>query len=179
MGPVEADAGEASLATVATKDGLAASFDAHGDRLFRLALRLGANREDSRDLVQETFVRAASSAAFPTAPERAAAWLVRTLVNLRTDHWRRTRARPEVSASSGEIERAPDIRGGDPASRIAVRSAIMALPPRRRAVVVLHEIEGCSTSEIASLLGLARATVRWHLMQGRKHLAGRLLGGSS
>jgi RNA polymerase sigma-70 factor (ECF subfamily) len=49
--------------------------------------------------------------------------------------------------------------------------ALMVLPPRRRAVVVLHEIEGASTVEIAGLLGIAAVTVRWHLARGRQQLA--------
>ena len=40
---------------------LAALFDAHQPRLFRLARRLAGSGEDARDLVQETFLRAARS----------------------------------------------------------------------------------------------------------------------
>jgi len=44
------------------------------------------------------------------------------------------------------------------------------LPPRRRAVVVLYELEGLATSAIASLLGVTAVTVRWHLAMGRREL---------
>ena len=45
----------------------------------------------------------------------------------------------------------------------AVRDAVMALPVRQRAVVVLHEIEGRSLREIGEMLGIAAVTARWHL----------------
>ena len=48
-------------------------------------------------------------------------------------------------------------------------------PGRRRAVVVLHELEGAPPARIARLLGLRPATVRWHLSVGRKELARLLL----
>ena len=48
--------------------------------------------------------------------------------------------------------------------------ALDMLPPRRRAVVVMHELEGMSISAIASLLGVTAITVRWHLSIGRRDL---------
>ena len=49
------------------------------------------------------------------------------------------------------------------------------LSPRRRAVVVLHELEGRPSREVARLLGIAEVTVRWHLLAARRELARVLL----
>jgi DNA-directed RNA polymerase specialized sigma24 family protein len=70
-------------------------FDAHHQRLHRLARGLSANAEEASDLVQETFLRAARSPnSVPAGPgDNAEAWLVRVLVNIRRDEWRRTAAR--------------------------------------------------------------------------------------
>src|SRR5712691_13220347 len=69
---------------------LAALFDAHEDRLYCLARRLAASADDAHDLVQETFLRAAKSLrSVPTGPAKEEAWLVRVLVNIRRDQWRR------------------------------------------------------------------------------------------
>src|SRR3954453_21700753 len=47
--------------TQTATDRLARLFDAHHERLFRLARRLSSDREEARDLVQEAFLRAARS----------------------------------------------------------------------------------------------------------------------
>jgi hypothetical protein len=89
-------------------DRLAAAFDAHHERLFRLARRLTSNRDDALDLVQETFLRAARSPrSFPVGPTGEEAWLVRVLINVRRDQWRRTVVRerhdPEMRLSSCSV----------------------------------------------------------------------------
>ncbi len=69
-------------------------FDAHHQRLFRLALRLTAQREVALDLVQETFLRAAGRpGSIPASDAGATAWLVRVMVNLARDRWRRRKRR--------------------------------------------------------------------------------------
>jgi RNA polymerase sigma factor (sigma-70 family) len=150
-------------------------FDAHHRRLHRLALRLLGDREEARDLVQETFLRAAGAPArVPDEEPAAEAWLVRVAVNLCRDRHRRRKVRRAHAAPMPREVAA----GDDQAARLArwvVRAALLALPPRRRAVVVLHEIEGRSAAEIAALLGTRPVTVRWHLMRARRELAKALL----
>ena len=48
------------------------------------------------------------------------------------------------------------------------------LGPRRRAVIVLVELEELPTREVARLLGMPEGTVRWHLSKGRRQLRTRL-----
>jgi DNA-directed RNA polymerase specialized sigma24 family protein len=50
------------------------------------------------------------------------------------------------------------------------------LPPRRRAILVLYEIDGTSIQDIARLLGIAPVTVRWHLSRGRAQMSAILTG---
>src|SRR5258708_2058630 len=73
---------------------LSALFDMHHERLYRLARRLAPNSDAALDLVQETFLKAARS---PTSVPRGLtseeAWLVRVLINIRRDQWRKTAVR--------------------------------------------------------------------------------------
>ena len=61
-------------------------------------------------------------------------------------------------------------------ARSMVWSALEALPPRRRAMLVMYELEGTTIPAIAKLLGVAPVTVRWHLARGRREMAARLKG---
>lgn len=158
-------------------------FDAHHDALYRLARRMASDAEEARDLVQEAFLRAARRAgSLPPDDAAARSWLFRVVVNLCRDRRRRldvrrraaeTVLRPAPAAEAGG--------GGGPESRAlarnAVTTALAELPPKRRAVVVLHELEERTVAEIARLLGVTRVTVRWHLSAGRKQLAALLSPG--
>ncbi len=148
-------------------------FERHGRALLRLARRLVG--EDAEDLVQEAFLRAAERSGMPADPERCEAWLVRVLVNLARDRYRRARVRRQAKVLLARPDRAPDDPAAEALARRDVTAALACLPPRRRAVVVLHELQELDSGEIARLLGIRAVTVRWHLAAGRSELA-RLLG---
>jgi RNA polymerase sigma-70 factor (ECF subfamily) len=154
---------------------LSALFDAHEERLYRLARRLTANVDDALDLVQETFLKAARSPhSIPHGLRDEEAWLVRILVNVRRDQWRREKIRKRHDRALNPAA----IQDDDPETSFVIRTVVWRaldyLPPRRRAVVTMHEIEGLDTKSIAFLLGISAITVRWHLAQGRRDLARRL-----
>ncbi len=141
-------------------DRLGSLFDVHRARLYRLARRLAPSKDDALDLVQETFLKAAQfpkSIPFGVANEEA--WLVRVLINIRRDQWRRTsmRDRHDRAASGGDgVAKS----GGDPEAALIARNAIWqaldALAPRRRAIVVMVELEGLGIPAVASLFGHQR-----------------------
>ena len=83
---------------------LAVLFDTHQARLYRLARRLAGRCDEARDLVQETFLRAARSpGSVPAGASREEAWLVRVLINICRDGWRkravRTRLDPQLDSN--------------------------------------------------------------------------------
>lgn len=145
-------------------------YEVQHQRLYRLALRMARDAEEARDLVQETFLRLARRpGALPAGDRDAEAFCVRVLVNLCRDRFRRLAVRERGAVFLGSPRRAA---GGESAAlaKDAVRRALSTLAPRRRAVVVLAELEERSTAEIAALLGISKVTVRWHLAAGRAAL---------
>jgi RNA polymerase sigma factor (sigma-70 family) len=136
-------------------------FDVHYARLYRLARRLAPSADDALDLVQETFLRAARfPKTIPVGVANEEAWLVRVLINIRRDQWRKSSVRDrhdkaafrrsQLASGGGDIEAAL-------IARTAVWRALDILPPRRRAIVVMYELEGLTIPAIASFVG----TCRW------------------
>lgn len=169
----------------AAPERLARLFDAHQRRLFFLALRMASDREEAQDLVQEAFLRAARRpGSVPAGDEPGGpgeAWLVRTLVNLCRDRYRRRAVRSRVLApprrGDSPCEPGTDHPEAAEVARATVKAALVRLSPRRRAVVALHELEGIPVREVAHLLGVTEVTVRWHLLAARRELARLLTGG--
>jgi RNA polymerase sigma-70 factor (ECF subfamily) len=151
---------------------LAALFDVHYDRLYRLARRLAPTSDDALDLVQETFLKAArASRSIPSGFADEEAWLVRILVNIRRDQWRKAAIRKRYEK---DAPRSTSVSpSAEPAllARATVWRALDTLSRRRRAVIVMHELEGLAIKEIAQLLGITAITVRWHLSRGRRDLS--------
>ena len=113
-----------------------ALFDLHHQRLFRLARRLSRSSEDARDLVQETFLRAARSRRrYPVGAPHEEAWLVRVLINICRDRWRQNAVRTRARLNG--IVQAEPAENPEPRliAQSLVRQALAALPPRRRAIL--------------------------------------------
>lgn len=151
----------------------------HSARVYRLAYRLTGNRHDAEDLTQEVFVRVFRSLS-NYQPGTFEGWLHRITTNLFLDQVRRKqRIRFDALAEdAGERlpstdigpERAYEHRNLDD----DVQTALDALPPDFRAVVVLCDIEGLSYEEIAATLGVKLGTVRSRIHRGRAQLRSAL-----
>ena len=102
------------------------------------------------------------------------AWLVRVLVNICRDEWRKQAVRKPHDAAARADRTARRGIARSCAKRWSSRRS-QALPPRRRAILVMYELEGAAIPAIAQLLGIRAVTVRWHLSVGRSEMA-RLIG---
>jgi RNA polymerase sigma factor (sigma-70 family) len=157
-----------------TAERLGRLFDAHHDRLYKLARRMSGSADAARDAVQDTFLRAARSPhAVPDGMPHEEAWLVRVLVNICRDEWRKRDVRRR--AAFHLVPAHEDRPESALVARATIQQALQALAPRRRAVLVMYELEGATIPAIAALLGIRAVTVRWHLSVGRSELA-RLIG---
>lgn len=166
-----------ALGTEGTRDDhlerVARLFDRQHERIYRLARRLTRDPEEARDLLQETFLRAASRPrSLPIEEPAAEAWLVRTTVNLCRDRGRRlaVRKRDHHKVQIEQPQKSADDPEAQAIARTSVEAALATLTPRRRAVIALVELEELSTRRAGELLGMATATVRWHLARGRREL---------
>jgi RNA polymerase sigma-70 factor (ECF subfamily) len=101
------------------------------------------------------------------------------LTVLRHERWYRRWLRRFTLSERGELEsEAPALEEPtlDELERAArLRKAVTRLSPKRRTVVVLHDLEGHSIEEIAGIVAAKPLTVRSRLRDGRRDLA-RFLG---
>jgi RNA polymerase sigma-70 factor, ECF subfamily len=143
---------------------------------YTLAVRLTANEEDARDVVQESYLRAwkgirnfRGDAQFSTWMYRITANAAATMVQKR----RRRRAEP-LDAVDEPIETSLDAQP-EAATESAVGMAELAravqhLPPKLRATVVLKDVYGLPHEAIAKELGISVAAAKVRLHRGRKKL---------
>lgn len=143
-------------------------YDAHVDRVFRLAFRLTGDEDRARELTQETFIRAFNQLPRFRGESAIATWLYRITVtvaaNLRRTY--RRRDRETDLAAAAEIGAGPG-HSADPDLRDRLRTAIDRLPEIYRTTFVLHDVEGYTHPEIAQVLGVAEGTCKSRLFIAR------------
>jgi RNA polymerase sigma-70 factor (ECF subfamily) len=134
------------------------------DALFSYAFHLMADREEARDVTQETFIRAyrTLSAEYDEARCRSLAlrpWLFRMLRNLALN---RLRARRRMDAAVSALADEPVAGNAPPApwDRVRLAQALRRLDPGDREVILLRFMEEMRYADIASVCGGAEAVLR-------------------
>jgi len=143
--------------------------DTHSRMVLRTAYRLLSNLPDAQDVAQEVFLRLLKNHKRIEGDPRP--WLYRVTVNICNDHFRRRT--PNAEPDKRAADPAPDperILGLDERKRLLME-AIGTLGERERAAVVLRDIEGLATREVAEILGVEEVTVRSQISAARVKLA--------
>jgi RNA polymerase sigma-70 factor (ECF subfamily) len=166
-------------------------FDRYYRRVLAVATGMLRNREDARDVAQETFIKAHRSLPQFKGDSSFYTWLYRIAVNLCVDAQRREAryARLGGVAAEGAAEESEpfDVRdervGGDPFEQVQtrelgelVKEALSELTVEHRAVILLREVDGLSYDEISQVMQCAKGTVMSRLHYARKRLQARLRG---
>jgi RNA polymerase sigma-70 factor (ECF subfamily) len=144
-------------------------------RLLRVAWRILGNWADAEDVSQEVFLRLHRHGL--DFPNEAAlgAWLYRVTVNLCVDRSRTAKATdelPELRDRNPSAE--ADMLRGEKKRHLML--ALSTLPAKERAAVVLREIEGLSTADVAAILGSTEGTVRSQVSKAVTRLRSLLAG---
>ena len=159
----------------------------HERRVVTLAFRLLGSIEDAEDAAQEVFLRAFKYLHRFDRRRPITPWLARMTVNVARDHARkRQRVRNMSLELTDDCPSPHDGRPDNPHSNLAldeqrrmVWSALGQLPEKERAAIVLRDIEGFSTREVADILASSDTTVRSQISSARlklKRIIERLKG---
>ncbi|MFE9652019.1 SigE family RNA polymerase sigma factor [Micromonospora sp. NPDC006431] len=125
-------------------------------RHIRLALLLAGDRGRAEELLQDSLVKVYERWRRLSRLDDPHAYLRRALVNNHTSGWRRRRREslvanvPDRAAPGGDV--GPD--------SVVLRAALMSLPAKQRAVVVLRHYEDLTEREVAQMLRCSVGTVK-------------------
>ena len=161
--------------------------------IYGLLYRLTENREEARDLTQETFLRAFQSISTFRGDSDLRTWIYRIAINQARNRWRWWRRRRRDSTFSldsttdeGRLlligtlkaENTPDPEQDTLAHERerVLRKALSGLRRVYRETVILRDIEGFAYEEIAVALDISVGTVKSRLARGRQELKRKLEG---
>jgi RNA polymerase sigma-70 factor (ECF subfamily) len=146
-------------------------------RVVSIAWRMLGNRDDARDATQEVYLRVFKYLRRFRAGEDFRGWLYRITINVCHDFARKSRVDQVTQFEEVDFDHERlvlETGGGDPetlalhAQQLAlVRRAVELLPVKERAALVLRDLEGFSTEEVARVLGSRPVTVRSQISSAR------------
>ena len=152
---------------------------AHGERVYGALRRFGLDPSEADEVAQEVFVRAWRGLARFEERAQFATWLYRIAFNeaqrqLSRRAPPRTQADPDrddpiVSLPESSLL-GPEARALDREFERTLERALEQLPADWRAAVVLRDVEGLSTREAASIVGVREAAFKSRLHRGRMEL---------
>lgn len=154
-------------------------YDSTCDRLFAFLCYQIGDRDEARDVLQETYLQAFRRLETYRGEAPLEVWL-RSIALGRSLDWKRVilhriKRTVRLQESSALVE--PDIQGVRFDSENGVlHQALGKLSHHQRAALLLREWEGRSFQEIAELLGCAESTTRVHHARAREHMRAALRG---
>jgi RNA polymerase sigma-70 factor (ECF subfamily) len=154
---------------VRTKSNFEAVMAEHQRMVVGTAYRLLGRMEDAQDAAQEVFLRLLKNLDKIGGDPKP--WLYRVTVNICNDHYRRRTPTAEPDERTADTApSAETVLAMDDRKRLLMEG-LQTLGERERATVVLRDIEGMSTREVAQILGIEEVTVRSQISVARVKLA--------
>jgi len=143
------------------------------------ANRITKDKARAEEITQEALVKFMLAAPELESDNHALSYLHRTIENLCIDLFRAENRRPNLVAlddAAAEVETIWQIPGdhsqviSDAEDAAIIRQALSLLSPAERAALVMWEVEGRSTAEIAKELGIKESSVRHTVSRARASL---------
>jgi RNA polymerase sigma-70 factor (ECF subfamily) len=162
----------------------------YGDRAYRLAKSIAGNARDGEEVVQDAFWTVVRKIDTFRGESAFGSWFYRIVANAAYQKLRhRPGRRSEVSldevlppfhengqhaAPIGDWSRSVDDPSRQTELRMALTTAIDELPLDYRTALILHDVEGLSSVEVAESLGITVATAKNRTHRARLFLRKRL-----
>lgn len=146
----------------------------HQQMVHTLTYRMTGSLADCKDLAQETFIRAYRQLDSYQGTARFSTWLYRIAMNSCLDWRRQQQRRVQLLRTWSEFNADGTEANGVAAEAdeltAAVQAALLKLPEKQRAAVVLTVYGGLNHAEAAKSLGCSETTVSWRIFSARRKL---------
>ena len=158
---------------------LGAFYTEHRSELLAHAKRVLKDSAKAEEITQDSLIKFMLAAPELESTDHALSYLHRTIENLCIDYFRMEGRRPNlvvIDDAQAEVEAAWQVDGDHSAAISAaedaaiIRQALAMLSPAERAALVMWEMEGRSTEEIAAELGIKETAVRHTVSRARTSL---------
>jgi RNA polymerase sigma factor (sigma-70 family) len=158
---------------------LGAFYTEHRSELLAHANRVLKDSAKAEEITQDSLIKFMLAAPELESTDHALSYLHRTIENLCIDYFRMEGRRPNlvvIDDAQAEVEAAWQVSGDHSAAMSAaedaaiIRQALAMLSPAERAALVMWEMEGRSTEEIAAELGIKESAVRHTVSRARTSL---------
>jgi RNA polymerase sigma-70 factor (ECF subfamily) len=150
-------------------------------------LHLTQNQTEAEDLAQETFIRVHDRLGTFRGESSLRTWIYRIATNVAIDHFRSSAARQETASHSFEEEFdgeridnttfSPEHQFARSEMSDCVQGHIQQLPLSYRTVLLLHDVQGFKTQDIAGVLDCSIDTVKIRIHRARNKLRESLAAG--
>lgn len=153
--------------------------DRYRSQVAGIAYKMVGDYDDAKDISQMVFVKTFYNIKRFDLTKRFSTWLYRIAVNASIDYIRKFKKHKfEDLEDTGE----PNLRTNMTPERTFqlkelgefVRESAKKLNEKQHQAFVLKDLEGLDIDEIAQIMGMPQATVRWYLHRARKKLRGDL-----
>jgi RNA polymerase sigma-70 factor, ECF subfamily len=143
----------------------------HQHMVHSLTYRMTGSLADAEDLAQETFIRAYGQIVTFRGNAKFSTWLYRIAVNT-CINWRQSEARRFQLQTRAAEELSARQAGGEDATGGAneIQEALLKLPAKQRAAIVLTIYDGLNHAEAAKILHCSETTVSWRVFAAKRKL---------
>jgi RNA polymerase sigma-70 factor (ECF subfamily) len=153
-------------------------YEAHVDRVYRLAYRMTGDETMAEDYTQETFIRAFDRLGSFEGRSALSTWIQAITVSVVLSGLRKVKRLRNREAELDEVTaRAGAVGSTDVELKIRLHQAIDTLPDDLRMTFVMYDVEGFKHQEIAAVFDVPVGTVKSRLSRARQALRDELTGG--
>lgn len=142
-----------------------------------IAYKMVGDYDDAKDITQMVFVKTFYNIKRFDTTKRFSTWLYRIAVNASIDYIRKFKKHKFEELDDITEPKEPTLATRTPEQTYQLKElrehilrAAAKLNDKQRTAFVLKDLEGLDIDEIAQIMGMPQATVRWYLHRARKHL---------